>query len=186
MLDHSNNVTSSMFNLLLVYCNHTPILRKREFIFVATYSFNASAFWGTWFASTLFSKYLAISKNHSFNSSSQHSHRLFHVVSLWMHSVSLDNCHVIYRVHILNLSNQKSPRKRSKSWTHVNIEKTRFFPYATLSVWYCNIISSINGAPEWLSSLPKRQLLGQAWVKLNLNLSLPFLSITTMEMFFFS
>lgn len=127
MLDHSNNVTSSMFNLLLVYCNHTPILKKREFIFVATYSFNASAFWGTWFASTLFSKYLAISKNHSFNSSSQHSHRLFYVVSLWMHSVSLDNCHVIYRVHILNLSNQKSPRKRSKSWTHVNIEKTRFF-----------------------------------------------------------
>jgi hypothetical protein len=103
-----------MLNLLLVYCNHIPILSKREFIFTALSLFNKVFFGGTWFASAFFSKYLAIGKNHSSNSSVQHSHGFFRVVGLWILSVRLDNCHIICRLHSFNLGNQKSPRKRNK------------------------------------------------------------------------
>ena len=102
---------------------HT-IIKQKENLSLQRFVHLTKCFGGNWFASTFFSKYLAIDKNHSSNSSVQRSHGLFCVVGLWILSVRLDNCHIIRRLHNFNLGNQKSPRKRSKSSLLMKVEKS--------------------------------------------------------------
>jgi len=88
-------------SLLLLTCNHISLLNKND----TSILFNNQCFGGKEFASFFFSKYFAIDKNNSFNSSFQLSNRLFCVAILRLFDFKLDHRRVVYWLHIFNLGN---------------------------------------------------------------------------------